>query len=106
MDPADPESAADIVNTWPEGEIAALVADNGEVRFSRRIARAIVAHRPVRSTTQLAELVRAAPPAAPRQRGGHPAKRVFQALRIAVNRELELLGPALDEAVEVLSPGG
>lgn len=106
MDPGDGLSAADLVNSWAEEELAVLLAENGEVRFSRRIAGAIVAHRPVRSTAQLAELVRSAIPAAARQGGGHPAKRVFQALRIAVNRELELLGPALDGALDLIAPGG
>jgi 16S rRNA (cytosine1402-N4)-methyltransferase len=106
MDPGDMETAADLVNTWTEEALAALIADNGEVRFSRRIARAIVSHRPVQSTVELAELVRAAIPTAARHRGGHPAKRVFQALRIAVNGELDLLGPALDEALAVLAPKG
>lgn len=106
MDPGDPESAADIVNNWPEEELASLMADNGEERFSRRIARAIVANRPVTSTAELAGLVQSAIPAAARHRRGHPAKRVFQALRIAVNQELELLGPALDQAVAMLQPSG
>jgi 16S rRNA (cytosine1402-N4)-methyltransferase len=106
MDPADVETAADVVNNWTEQELAALIYDNGEARFSRRIARAIVRDRPVLSTAELAELVRAAIPAAARQRGGHPAKRVFQALRIVVNQELELLGPAVDDAIAVLAPGG
>jgi 16S rRNA (cytosine1402-N4)-methyltransferase len=106
MDPADVESAADLVNEWSEEELAALIADNGEDRFSRRIARAIVANRPIHSTAELAGLVQAAIPAAARHRRGHPAKRVFQALRIAVNQELEVLGPAIDQAVAVLAPRG
>jgi 16S rRNA (cytosine1402-N4)-methyltransferase len=106
MDPGDIATAADIVNTWRERDLSELFAENGEVRFARRIVRAIVAARPVGTTAQLAEIVRSAIPAAARHRGGHPAKRVFQALRIAVNEELELLGPALDDALEVLAPGG
>jgi 16S rRNA (cytosine1402-N4)-methyltransferase len=105
MDPADDVTAADVVNDWGEGDLTELLADNGEARFAGRIVRAIVAARPVRTTTQLSEIVRDAIPAA-RRRGGHPAKRVFQALRIAVNEELELLGPAVDSALEVLVPGG
>lgn len=106
MDPGDVGTAADIVNTWGERDLTELLADNGEVRFGRRIVGAIVDARPIRTTAQLAEIVRAAIPAAARQRGGHPAKRVFQALRIAVNEELELLGPAIDDAMEALEPGG
>jgi len=106
MDPAEAVTAADIVNNTAEADLARLFADNGESRFARRIARAVVAARPVATTGQLAEIVRYAIPAAARQRGGHPAKRVFQALRIAVNQELELLGPALDDAMEALAPGG
>jgi 16S rRNA (cytosine1402-N4)-methyltransferase len=106
MDPGDAGTAADIVNTWGERDLADLLADNGEVRFAWRIVRAIVSARPVRTTAQLAEIVKSAIPAAARQRGGHPAKRVFQALRIAVNEELEQLGPAVDNAMEVLAPGG
>ena len=106
MDPGDEGTAADIVNTWGERDLTDLLADNGEVRFARRIVGALVAARPIRTTAQLAEIVRGAIPAAARQRGGHPAKRVFQALRIALNEELELLGPAVDDAMEVLAPGG
>jgi len=106
MDPGDAGTAADIVNTWGERELRELFAEHGEVRFGGRIVRAIVTARPVRTTTQLAEIVRGAIPAAARRRGGHPAKRVFQALRVAVNEELELLGPAVDVALEVLAPGG
>ncbi|HXY46102.1 MAG TPA: 16S rRNA (cytosine(1402)-N(4))-methyltransferase RsmH, partial [Acidimicrobiales bacterium] len=106
MDPAQPVTAADVVNGTAEADLARLFAENGESRFARRIARAVVVARPVTTTGQLAEIVRAAIPAAARHRGGHPAKRVFQALRIAVNQELELLGPALDDAMEALTPGG
>jgi 16S rRNA (cytosine1402-N4)-methyltransferase len=106
MDPGDDRTAGDVVNTWDESDLSELLAENGEVRFARRIVRAIVAARPVRTTAQLAEIVRGAIPAAARQRAGHPAKRVFQALRIAVNEEVELLGPAIDGALQALAPGG
>ncbi|MHB8243894.1 MAG: 16S rRNA (cytosine(1402)-N(4))-methyltransferase RsmH [Acidimicrobiales bacterium] len=106
MDPADPVTAARVVNEWPERDLADLFADNGEGRFAGRIARALVAARPLVTTTDLAETVRSALPAPARQRGGHPAKRVFQALRVAVNRELELLPVALDAALSSLTPGG
>jgi 16S rRNA (cytosine1402-N4)-methyltransferase len=106
MDPGDGVTAADIVNNTAEADLARLFAENGEQRFARRIARAVVAARPVTTTAQLAEVVRYAIPAAARHGGGHPAKRVFQGLRIAVNEELELLRPALDDAMEALAPGG
>ena len=73
---------------------------------SSRIAKAIVAARPIETTTQLAEVVVNAIPAAARRRGGHPAKRTFQALRIEINEELTMLLPALDAAIDRLAPGG
>jgi 16S rRNA (cytosine1402-N4)-methyltransferase len=106
MDPTEGVTAADVVNNAAEADLARLFADNGEGRFARRIARAVVGARPVTTTTQLADIVRAAIPGAARHGGGHPAKRVFQALRIAVNDELQLLGPALDDAMEALVAGG
>lgn len=106
MDPAQPMSAADLVNGAPPDELARLFAAHGEGRFARRIARAIVAHRPIATTAALAEVVRDAIPAAVRRTGGHPARRVFQALRVAVNDELEVLAAALPLAVGLLGPGG
>ncbi len=75
-------------------------------RFARRIAKAIVAARPISTTGQLADVVRAAIPAATRRTGGHPARRVFQAIRIAVNEELEQLESAVEDALDLLRPGG
>ena len=89
MDPGQSLTAADIVNDSSEQDLVALLVDNGEGRFARRIVRAIVAARPVATTAQLADIVRTAIPAAARRHGGHPARRVFQAIRIAVNDELE-----------------
>lgn len=106
MDPALPTTAADLVNGAGEDELARLFAANGEVRFARRLARAVVAARPVSTTGELVEVVRNALPAAVRRRGGHPARKVFQALRIAVNDELALLEATLPEAVDALTPGG
>ena len=83
-----------------------LFADNGETRFARRIARAIIAARPITTTGQLADVVRDAIPAATRRTGGHPARRVFQAIRIAVNEELDQLRTGLDAALGLLRPGG
>lgn len=106
MDPDEPLSAFEVVNSWPAEELAALFARNGESRFARRIARGIEAARPIETTTALAETVRAALPGPARRGGGHPAKRVFQAIRIAVNEEDRQLPAALHDALRVLSPGG
>lgn len=106
MDPGDPTTAADLANTMSENDLASLFARNGEGRFARRLARAVVAARPLSTTTELADVVRDAIPAPARRRGGHPARRVFQALRIEVNEELSLLGPALDDALALLVPSG
>lgn len=106
MDASDGITAADIVNTWTEVEIARMLRDNADERFAGRIARAIVAARPVTTTAELAEIVASAIPAPARRRGGHPAKRTFQALRIAVNSELEILPGALDSAIRNTRSGG
>jgi 16S rRNA (cytosine1402-N4)-methyltransferase len=105
MDPGETRTAADVVNSWGEEQLAALFAQHGEGRFARRIAHAVVAARPLRTTGELAEVARRAVPA-PARRRGHPARRVFQALRVAVNDELELLRRALPAAVAALAPGG
>jgi 16S rRNA (cytosine1402-N4)-methyltransferase len=106
MDPAERRTAADIVNGLSETELARLLAANGEGRFARRIAAAIVAARPLATTGELADVARDAIPAPARRRGGHPAKRVFQAVRIEVNTELAVLGRGLDLAIDLLVPGG
>jgi 16S rRNA (cytosine1402-N4)-methyltransferase len=106
MDPTSGPSAADLVATLPVGELARLLADYGDERFADRVARAIVAARPVTTTGRLAEVVRDAIPAATRRRGGHPARRTFQALRIAVNDELGQLPGTIDELIGRLAPGG
>jgi 16S rRNA (cytosine1402-N4)-methyltransferase len=107
MDPTDPTSptAADLVNGLSEDDLAAMFVANGDGRIARRLARRIVENRPYSSTAQLAEVVSAATPAALRRRG-HPATRVFQALRIAVNEELEQLAEVLPEAVLALRTDG
>jgi 16S rRNA (cytosine1402-N4)-methyltransferase len=99
-------TAADVVNGYDEADLARVLARHGEERFARRIAKAIVAARPLTTTGQLAELVRDAIPAPARRRGGHPAKRTFQAIRIAVNGELVTLGDAIDTALGLLVAGG
>ena len=95
-----------MVNTYDVADLAAVLRDFGDERFATRIARAIVAARPLATTGELADLVRDAIPAPARRRGGHPAKRTFQALRIEVNRELDILPSSLDQAIDVLAPGG
>jgi 16S rRNA (cytosine1402-N4)-methyltransferase len=106
MDRSQGRTAADVVNGEDEATLARLISDSGERRFARRIARRIVEARPLTTTSELAEVVRSAIPAAARRTGGHPARRVFQAVRIAVNDELEVLGPAIDAAITLLAPGG
>jgi 16S rRNA (cytosine1402-N4)-methyltransferase len=105
MDPTRGPSAADLVEAASVDELAALFAASGESRFARRIARAIVEARPIATTGELADVVARAIPAAARRRG-HPARRVFQALRIAVNDELAQLARTLPAALELLAPGG
>ena len=106
MDTTAPLRAADVVNDYDEARLAELIRTNADERFARRIARAIVAHRPVRSTRELADIVTAAIPAPARRTGGHPAKRTFQAVRMEVNGELERLVGALDWALGATVPGG
>jgi 16S rRNA (cytosine1402-N4)-methyltransferase len=106
MDPGRPVSAADLVNGAPAAELARLLQAYGDERYARRISAAIVAARPITSTDQLAEVVRDAVPAPARRRGGHPARRTFQAIRIAVNDELAILPASLDDAIDLLVPGG
>ncbi len=106
MDPGRPVSAGDLVNGAPASELARLLHAYGDERYARRIAAAIVAARPITSTEQLADVVRDAVPAPARRRGGHPARRTFQAIRIAVNDELAILPASLDDAIDLLVPGG
>lgn len=105
FDPEQYPSAADIVNEWPERELADLIYQFGEERNSRRIARFLVQNRPITTTEQLAEIVTRA---AGGRRGDriHPATRTFQALRIAVNRELEQLTNVLPDTLALLRPRG
>lgn len=99
MDREQTRTAADIVNDSGADELARILRDFADERYAVRIARAIVSARPIRTTSQLVEVVATAIPAPARRRGGHPAKRTFQALRIAVNDELSVLPVALDEAI-------
>lgn len=109
MNPDDALTAREIVNTWDEERLAKTIFTYGEERFARKIARAIVAERgrrPLETTGELAETIKKAIPAAARREGPHPAKRTFQAIRIAVNDELGILRAALEAAVQRLVPGG
>ncbi len=106
MDPTAGRTAADVVNEFDEDALTALFVENGERRFARRVARAIIASRPHTATGELADVVRTAIPAATRRTGGHPARRVFQAIRIAVNEELDQLDRALDDTLDLLRTGG
>ena len=103
FDPSNPLTAAEIVNKWPEQELADLLFRYGEESSARRIARAIVAARPVGGTRQLAAVIERVQP---RRGPHHPATQSFQALRIAVNGELESVEKILPLAVQALGPGG
>jgi len=109
MDPSGELSAREIVNEWDERELATIFRRYGEERFARQIAQAIVRRRqeqPFERTGELVDVVKSAIPAPRRFGDGHPAKRVFQALRIAVNEELDALERALPAALAMLRPGG
>ncbi len=109
MDPSSETSAADVVNTWDERELVAIFRRYGEERYATPIARAIVrqrAERPFTRTGELVDTIKLAIPTPARFGEGHPAKRVFQALRIAVNDELGQLEAALPAALQMLRPGG
>jgi 16S rRNA (cytosine1402-N4)-methyltransferase len=109
MDPSDETSAADVVATFDERELETIFRKYGEERYARQIARGIVRRRaeePIERTGQLVDAVKASIPAPARFGEGHPAKRVFQALRIEVNHELESLEIGLPAAFEMLRPGG
>lgn len=109
MDPTSRFSAADVVNTYDQATLERIIRRFGEERFARRIAQAIVQHReatPFHRTGELVEAIRGAVPAAAGRTGGHPAKRTFQALRIEVNEELNILTDALPAAISHLNIGG
>jgi 16S rRNA (cytosine1402-N4)-methyltransferase len=109
MDPTAPVTAADIINTWAERDLARLFGRYGEERYSGRIARAIVRRRsstPYSRTSDLVDTIKAAIPTPARFGAGNPARRVFQALRIEVNGELDSLERALPAAFALLEPGG
>ncbi len=109
MDPAQELTAADVVNRWDERRLARTLREYGEERYARQIARALVRRRaaaPIETTQELVDAIKAAVPAPARFGAGHPAKRTFQAIRIAVNDEIDQLERALPEAWAVLRAGG
>ena len=109
MDPDQELTAHDVVNRWEERQLARLLKEYGEERYAGRIARAIVrtrAQAPIETTQELVEVLKSAIPIPAQFAGGHPAKRTFQAIRIAVNAELEQIDEALPVAWELLAPGG
>lgn len=109
MDRRQELTAADIVNTYSEGELFRIIRDYGEDRFAKNIAKHIVrarAEAPIRTTGELTQIIRASIPMKVQSTGGHPAKRTFQALRIALNRELEVLEDTLDEMIGLLGDHG
>jgi len=106
MDTRQEFTAADLVNDWPEARIAQVLKRFGEERFAGGIAREIVRRRPLATTSELVDAIKAGMPASARFGSGHPAKRSFQAIRIAVNGELEALNEALPLAWEQLKVGG
>jgi 16S rRNA (cytosine1402-N4)-methyltransferase len=109
MDDRQPLSARDIVNDYSEMELFHIIRDYGEDKFAKNIAKHIVAARangPIETTGQLNEIIKAAIPAKMREKGGHPSKRTYQAIRIACNRELDVLQNSLDGFIDLLNPGG
>lgn len=109
MNPAESLTAERLVNELNEDELTGIIRDYGEERWAKRIARFIVEHRkdkPIHTTGQLVDIIKKAIPAGARRDGPHPAKRTFQALRIAVNDELNRFAQALKDAVGLLKPGG
>ncbi|MCD7033899.1 16S rRNA (cytosine(1402)-N(4))-methyltransferase RsmH [Metabacillus sp. GX 13764] len=109
MDRDSSLSAYEVVNEWPYEELVKIFFRYGEEKFSKQIARKIEAKRetaPIKTTGELVELIKEGIPAPARRTGGHPAKRVFQAIRIAVNDELKVFENALEQAMDLLNPGG
>ena len=109
MDQRNTQTAADIVNTYSEMELYRIIRDYGEDRFAKNIAKHIMRQRqekPYETTGELIETIKAAIPAKIRATGGHPAKRTFQAIRIELNHELDVLNCSIDTMIDLLNPGG
>ena len=109
MDQRQARTAKDIVNEYSELELFRIIRDYGEDKFAKNIAKHIVSARekkPIETTGELTEIIKAAIPAKLRMNGGHPAKKTFQAIRIELNQELEVLKNSLDDMIDLLNPGG
>ena len=109
MDQRQSRTAADIINGYDEKELYRIIRDYGEDKFAKNIAKHIVAARqkaPIRTTGELTEIIRRAIPMKIQAAGGHPAKRTFQAVRIELNRELDVLRDSLDGMIDILGDGG
>ena len=109
MDQRQEMTARDIVNDYSERELYRVIRDYGEDKFAKNIAKHIVAERekhPIETTGQLTEIIRQSIPMKFQKKSGHPAKRTFQAIRIELNRELDVLRETLDDMIELLNPGG
>lgn len=109
MDQRQEKTARDIVNGYSEAKLYQMIRDYGEDKFAKNIAKHIVMareEREIETTGELTEIIKAAIPAKVRMNGGHPAKRTFQAIRIALNRELEVLRESLEDMIRMLNPGG
>ena len=107
MDQRNPTTAADIVNGYSEMELFHIIRDYGEDNFAKNIAKHIVkarAEKPIETTGELSEIIKAAIPAKVRATGGHPAKRTFQAIRIELNHELDVLENSIDTMIRLLNP--
>jgi 16S rRNA (cytosine1402-N4)-methyltransferase len=109
MDRTQSLTAHEVINEWPEEKLASIIFEYGEEKFARRIAREIALERksrPIETTGEFVEIIKRGIPAAARRTGPHPAKRTFQAIRIAVNDELNAFKEALQASIELLAPGG
>ncbi|WP_175638838.1 16S rRNA (cytosine(1402)-N(4))-methyltransferase RsmH [Metabacillus schmidteae] len=109
MDQQSDISAYEVVNTWTYEELVKIFFRYGEEKFSKQIARKIESQReiqPIRTTGELVDIIKDAIPAPARRKGGHPAKRIFQAIRIAVNDELKVFEEAIEQSIELLNPQG
>ncbi len=109
MDQRKEQTAADIINTYSEFDLYRIIRDYGEDKFAKNIAKHIVRNRetaPIKTTGELTEIIKAAIPAKVRAVGGHPSKRTFQAIRIELNQELEVLRRSIDGMIELLNPEG
>ena len=109
MDTRQKMTARDIVNDYAEADLYRVIRDYGEDKFAKNIAKHIVqarAVKPVETTAELSEIIRASIPMKFQKKSGHPAKRTFQAIRIELNRELDVLRDSLDDMIDLLNPGG